>query len=54
MVPDLWSHMSSSGVAPYGERQLMLSAAKQGVGDRVRRAVTAHRDSWVMERDFAM
>ena len=54
MVPDLWSVVSSSGAAPYGERQLMLAAAKQGVGDRVRQAVTTHRDSWVTERDFAM
>ena len=54
MVPDLWSSVSTSGAVPYGERQLMLAAAKQGVGDRVRQAVTAHRDSWVTERDFAM
>ena len=54
MVPDLWSHVLTSGAAPYGERQLMLAAAKQGAGDRMRQAVIAHRGAWVTERDFAM
>jgi len=54
MVPDLWALVPSNGAAPYGERQLMLAAAKQGVGERMRQAVVAHRNSWVTERDFAM
>lgn len=54
MVPDLWSLVFAGGAAPYGERQLMLAAAKQGAGDRLHQAIVAHRDSWVTERDFTM
>ena len=54
MVPDLWSHVSAGGAAPYGERQLMLAVAKQGAGDRLRRAIAAHRESFITEADFAM
>ena len=50
MAPHLWDGIDGDA---WGERQLMLSAQRQGKSARVREAITAHRDSWVTEADFA-
>ncbi len=50
MAPSLWDGIDGDA---WGERQLMLAAEQQGKTAQVRAAITAHRDSWVTEADFA-
>ena len=49
MAPAPWDGISGE---PWGERQLMLTAAQQGKTAQVRQAIKQHRDSWVKEEDF--
>ena len=50
MAPSFWDGIDGD---PWGERQLMLAAERQGKTAQVRNAIVAHRDSWVTETDFA-